>query len=219
MTLTDSGYEYVLGLATGESMRISAAEHFRGLVQPTDAEQTPPAPVLDAAGDAPSDPASEVGDAPTAAVEPAADPVTRQVPIFVSIPNASGRLIAGLFAEGRVSAERRRALVVPEGAVVVPQLLDLQGAADGVVPRVEEQDDGRAREDAVKDIGTLLDWIGRQRLVITMSRPSPASRPFRMPKRPRLRMLSACSCLTRRWASARARTRQIPNCSRARLPP
>lgn len=50
-------------------------------------------------------------------ISPAADPATRQVPIFVTIPNARGRLIAGLFAEGRVSAEHRRALVVPAGAV------------------------------------------------------------------------------------------------------
>jgi RND family efflux transporter MFP subunit len=50
-------------------------------------------------------------------ISPAADPATRQVPIFVTIPNAGGRLIAGLFAEGRVSSERRRALVVPASAV------------------------------------------------------------------------------------------------------
>lgn len=50
-------------------------------------------------------------------ISPAADPATRQVPIFVTIPNVGGRLIAGLFAEGRVSAERRQALVVPAAAV------------------------------------------------------------------------------------------------------
>jgi membrane fusion protein, multidrug efflux system len=46
-----------------------------------------------------------------------ADPVTRQVPIFVTIPNAGGRLLSGLFAEGRVLREARRALVVPVTAV------------------------------------------------------------------------------------------------------
>jgi membrane fusion protein, multidrug efflux system len=50
-------------------------------------------------------------------ISPAADPVTRQVQIFASIPNASGRLIAGLFAEGRVETEVRRGLVVPGTAV------------------------------------------------------------------------------------------------------
>lgn len=50
-------------------------------------------------------------------ISPAADPVTRQVSIFVSIPNTAGRLVAGLFAEGRVAQQSRRALVVPMSAV------------------------------------------------------------------------------------------------------
>lgn len=50
-------------------------------------------------------------------ISPMADPVTRQVPIFVTIPNTTGRLVAGLFAEGRVQQEARRALVVPLAAV------------------------------------------------------------------------------------------------------
>ena len=50
-------------------------------------------------------------------ISPAADPVTRQVSIFVTIPNTAGRLVAGLFAQGRVAQESRRALVVPLSAV------------------------------------------------------------------------------------------------------
>jgi len=50
-------------------------------------------------------------------ISPAADPVTRQVSIFVTIPNTAGRLVAGLFAEGRIAQESRRALVVPLTAV------------------------------------------------------------------------------------------------------
>ena len=50
-------------------------------------------------------------------ISPAADPVTRQVPIFVEIPNTGARLVAGLFAEGRVTRESRQALVVPQAAV------------------------------------------------------------------------------------------------------
>lgn len=46
-----------------------------------------------------------------------ADRVTRQVPIFVAIPNAGGRLLAGLFAEGRVITETHEALAVPLSAV------------------------------------------------------------------------------------------------------
>jgi membrane fusion protein (multidrug efflux system) len=50
-------------------------------------------------------------------IAPQADAVTRQVPIYVSVPNADGRLLAGLFAEGRVIAESADGLVVPMNAV------------------------------------------------------------------------------------------------------
>jgi membrane fusion protein (multidrug efflux system) len=50
-------------------------------------------------------------------ISPQADPTTRQVPIFVSVPNTGGRLVAGLFAEGRVVLEAAEGLVVPLNAV------------------------------------------------------------------------------------------------------
>ena len=50
-------------------------------------------------------------------ISPAADSVTRQVPIFVSVPNTSGRLVAGLYAEGRVTAASAAGLVVDAEAV------------------------------------------------------------------------------------------------------
>lgn len=50
-------------------------------------------------------------------ISPAADPTTRQVPIFVAIPNLGGQLVAGLFAEGRVVTESATGLVVPANAV------------------------------------------------------------------------------------------------------
>jgi membrane fusion protein (multidrug efflux system) len=50
-------------------------------------------------------------------ISPTADPVTRQVSIYVSIPNKGGRLVAGLFAEGRVAKQTKKALVVPSSAV------------------------------------------------------------------------------------------------------
>lgn len=50
-------------------------------------------------------------------INPAADPVTRQVPIYVSVPNVGGRLVAGLFAEGQVRQETRSTTVVPASAV------------------------------------------------------------------------------------------------------
>jgi RND family efflux transporter MFP subunit len=50
-------------------------------------------------------------------IAPQADPVTRQVPIYVAIPNTGGRLVAGLYAEGRVVSESADGLVVPANAV------------------------------------------------------------------------------------------------------
>jgi membrane fusion protein, multidrug efflux system len=50
-------------------------------------------------------------------VSPVADPTTRQVQILASIPNSAGTLVGGLFAEGRVNAESRSALVLPSTAI------------------------------------------------------------------------------------------------------
>ena len=50
-------------------------------------------------------------------ISPQADPTTRQVPIFVSVPNTGGRLVAGLFAEGRVVLQAAEGVVVPLNAV------------------------------------------------------------------------------------------------------
>lgn len=50
-------------------------------------------------------------------INPSADPVTRQVSIFVSLPNTRGQLIAGLFAEGRVETASHEGIVVPLAAV------------------------------------------------------------------------------------------------------
>jgi len=50
-------------------------------------------------------------------INPSADPQTRQVRLFVRIPNAGAQLVAGLFAEGRVANESRETLTVPQRAV------------------------------------------------------------------------------------------------------
>jgi RND family efflux transporter MFP subunit len=52
-------------------------------------------------------------------VNPTADPTTRQVRIYVSIPNAGRTLVGGLFASGRVSTATKNGLVVPTAAVDV----------------------------------------------------------------------------------------------------
>lgn len=50
-------------------------------------------------------------------VSPAVDPATRQVQIIVSIPNPGRMLVAGLYADGRVSSSTRQGVVVPNAAV------------------------------------------------------------------------------------------------------
>ncbi len=50
-------------------------------------------------------------------LSPVADPITRQITIFVTLPNTSGRLIGGLFAEGRVESETRHGVIVPMSVV------------------------------------------------------------------------------------------------------
>ncbi len=70
-------------------------------------------------------------------VNPVADPATRQVKILASIPNSAGTLVGGLFAEGRVNAESRSALVLPTTAIdqrgARPTVMRLRG---GRVERV-----------------------------------------------------------------------------------
>jgi RND family efflux transporter MFP subunit len=50
-------------------------------------------------------------------VTPTVDPVTRQVTVFVTIPNSEGALVGGLYAEGKVEAQSRTGLLVPVEAV------------------------------------------------------------------------------------------------------
>jgi RND family efflux transporter MFP subunit len=73
-------------------------------------------------------------------VNPTADPTTRQVRIYVSIPNAGRTLVGGLFASGRVSTATKMGLVVPAAAVDVrgtaPTVTRIKG---GKVERVPVQ--------------------------------------------------------------------------------
>ncbi len=50
-------------------------------------------------------------------INPTADPMTRQVRIYASIPNVGQALVGGLFAEGRVSAESHVGPTVPVEAL------------------------------------------------------------------------------------------------------
>ena len=50
-------------------------------------------------------------------INPTADAVTRQVRIYATVPNSSGRLVGGLFANGSVATDTRVGLMVPDKAV------------------------------------------------------------------------------------------------------
>jgi membrane fusion protein (multidrug efflux system) len=83
-------------------------------------------------------------------ISPVADPVTRQVRIHVSIPNSSRRLVAGLFAEGRVMAESRETLVAPAAAVDMhsntPSVMRLRdGTAEQVPVQIGLRDERGSR--------------------------------------------------------------------------
>jgi membrane fusion protein, multidrug efflux system len=70
-------------------------------------------------------------------VAPVADPVTRQIQVLVEIPNPGNKLIAGLYAEGRVAASAREAVTAPLAAIDAsgdqPSVLRVKA---GVVERV-----------------------------------------------------------------------------------
>ena len=70
-------------------------------------------------------------------INPSADPATRQVRVYATLPNAEQGLVSGLFAEGRIGTDLRKALLVPNSAVdqrgVTPVVLVVRGG------RVEQQ--------------------------------------------------------------------------------
>jgi hypothetical protein len=68
------------------------------------------------------------------------DSATRQVRIYVAIPNRDQGLVAGLFAEGRVATDTKRAVAVPLNAV------DSRGST----PEVHLVKAGRVTESAVR---------------------------------------------------------------------
>ncbi len=52
-----------------------------------------------------------------ARINPAVDPSTRQVRVYVTVPNSGSALVAGLFAEGRIAVKSVQALSVPFSAI------------------------------------------------------------------------------------------------------
>ncbi len=64
------------------------------------------------------------------------DPATRQVRIYVGVPNPDRGLVAGLFAEGRVATDTKRAVAIPVTAV----------DSRGTTPKVHRVKGGRVAE-------------------------------------------------------------------------
>ncbi|HEY0931101.1 MAG TPA: efflux RND transporter periplasmic adaptor subunit [Gemmatimonas sp.] len=73
-------------------------------------------------------------------VSPMVNPQTKQVSILATVPNSANALVAGLFVEGRVAAEKRVGVLVPEMAVdqtgITPSVMRLRG---GKVEKVSVQ--------------------------------------------------------------------------------
>jgi RND family efflux transporter MFP subunit len=71
-------------------------------------------------------------------INPAVDPATRQVRIYVVIPNAGQSLVSGLYAQGRVATDARKTIAVPASAVdrrgTAPMIHRLKGGKIEVVP-------------------------------------------------------------------------------------
>lgn len=80
-------------------------------------------------------------------IYPSADPQTRQVRLYVRIPNAGNGLVAGLYATGRVSSSSKQGLTVPASAIdqrgVKPQVTRLKnGKAEVVDVSLGMRDEG-----------------------------------------------------------------------------
>jgi RND family efflux transporter MFP subunit len=73
-------------------------------------------------------------------INPAVDAVTRQVRIYVAVPNRDGALASGLFAEGRVAVAQLRTLAIPLNALdpraTAPAVKRLRGGVVESVPVV-----------------------------------------------------------------------------------
>ncbi|HEU4681881.1 MAG TPA: efflux RND transporter periplasmic adaptor subunit [Gemmatimonadales bacterium] len=88
-------------------------------------------------------------------INPAADPATRQVRIYVTIPNRDQGLVAGLFTEGRVESQRKRAPAIPVTA------LDPRGMSSEVL-RLHEARVQRVKVDlGIRDLAAEMVEVTR----------------------------------------------------------
>ena len=103
-------------------------------------------------------------------VNPTADPMTRQVRIFASIPNSGQTLVGGLFAEGRIAAESHTGLAIPltalDEAGTVPAVMRVKsGKVERVNVTLGVRDEGTERVELLSGVeagDTLLVGAARR---------------------------------------------------------
>jgi RND family efflux transporter MFP subunit len=124
-------------------------------------------------------------------VSPIADPITRQVPIWVTVDNSSGRLVAGLFADGRVTQAARKGLIVPTSVIAdldtQPSVLRIRdGKVESVKVRIgllDRQNERAEIREGVADGDLLLTGVaqgvtpGTQVKVIDRAQPATPAAP------------------------------------------
>lgn len=102
-------------------------------------------------------------------VSPMVDPQTKQVAIIASVPNDANALVAGLFVDGRVAAQKRVGVLVPEQALdqtgIVPFVMRLKG---GKVERVEVQ--VGLRDDAAERVEITTGLAGGDTVLLGAAR-------------------------------------------------
>jgi RND family efflux transporter MFP subunit len=126
-------------------------------------------------------------------VNPTADPSTRQVRVWVTVPNAKGTLVGGLFAQGRVATTSRTALMAPLSAIdergVAPSAMRLkEGRADKVTVQLGTRDPQSDQVEIVSGLAagdTLLIGAAQGLTVGTKVRvmATPADRPADPPSK------------------------------------
>jgi RND family efflux transporter MFP subunit len=97
-------------------------------------------------------------------INPIADPSTRQIGVYVAIPNTGGALIGGTYAEGLVGSQRHAALIVPFNALdltsATPTAVRLKnGKVETVTVQVGTRDEQNERVEIVSGVApgdTLL---------------------------------------------------------------
>jgi RND family efflux transporter MFP subunit len=123
-------------------------------------------------------------------INPAADPQTRQVRLFVRIPNVGNQLVAGLFANGRVATDTRETLTVPANALdlrgLSPVVLRLKnGSAERVEVATGARDDATERVEITAGLAAGDTVLVGPALGISPGTPLKVSTPADQPLTPR----------------------------------